>query len=122
MTENASSSKQLRDRAALEVELAELMAQNEAAASWGAAVGARHERIKQIQSTLRYPPALAAPQMNNITILYGRKEIILKPPLIKKVIIKRKWWFNKIEYYVEWEYATWGPFRLYSDACDAIKL
>ena len=40
------------DREALERELAELEARNEAAVSWGAAVGARHERIKAIRSAL----------------------------------------------------------------------
>ena len=40
-------------RKALETELAELQAKNEAATSWGAAVGARSERIKGLQSALR---------------------------------------------------------------------
>ena len=43
---------------ALEAERAELMAKNAAATSWGAAVGARSERIKEIDQELR---RLAAP-------------------------------------------------------------
>ncbi|MFZ5713074.1 MAG: hypothetical protein ACOY3N_09560 [Bradyrhizobium sp.] len=40
------------DREALKRELAELEAKNAAATSWGAAVGARHERIKGIRAAL----------------------------------------------------------------------
>lgn len=43
----------MNDIKRLEVERAELIAANEAAASWGAAVGAREERIKNINSELR---------------------------------------------------------------------
>lgn len=39
-------------REVLEAERAELIAKNEAATSWGAAVGARHERIKEIDREL----------------------------------------------------------------------
>jgi hypothetical protein len=39
-------------REALEAERAELIAENEAATSWGAAVGARSERIREIDSAL----------------------------------------------------------------------
>lgn len=46
-----------KSRDELLAELADLQAKNEAATSWGAAIGARHERIKEIQSTLRSPPA-----------------------------------------------------------------
>lgn len=44
----------LRD---LEKEMAELIAKNEAATGWGAAVGARHERIKHIQAILNHEGA-----------------------------------------------------------------
>jgi hypothetical protein len=40
------------DEAELRAELAELTAKNEAATSWGAAVGARSERIKAINGLL----------------------------------------------------------------------
>lgn len=43
----------MSDREAMEVELSELRAANEKATSWGAAVAARSERIKEIESTLR---------------------------------------------------------------------
>lgn len=43
----------MTDIAKLEAELAELVAANEAATSWGAAVGARSERIQDIRSELR---------------------------------------------------------------------
>lgn len=39
-------------REALERELADLEAKNAAATGWGAAIGARHERIKAIRSQL----------------------------------------------------------------------
>lgn len=43
-------------RIELEKELGELVAKNEAAKSWGAAVGARHERIKEIRGLLSCMP------------------------------------------------------------------
>ena len=43
------------DREALEKELAELIAANEAETSWGAAVGACLERIKEIKGILSRP-------------------------------------------------------------------
>jgi len=49
----------MTDRAALEARLNELIAANEAATSWGAAVGVRYEEIKAIKSQLR---ALEAPR------------------------------------------------------------
>jgi hypothetical protein len=48
-------------REALETERAELMAKNEAATSWGAAVGARCERIKDIDRQLRALSATPTP-------------------------------------------------------------
>jgi hypothetical protein len=45
------------DREALERELAELEAKNAAAPGWGAAVGARHERINGIRKALAADPA-----------------------------------------------------------------
>ena len=53
-SDTAPSPKGVSDgvRAALEAELAELEAANEAATSWGAAVGARQERINHIRSAL----------------------------------------------------------------------
>lgn len=56
---------------------------------------------------------------DTITILYGMKEIKLKAPVIRREIIKRKWWFNKEEYYVDWEYCTVGPFKTYKDAYES---
>lgn len=49
------------DREALEVELEGLRAANASATSWGAAVGARSERIKGIESTLRRMDEASAP-------------------------------------------------------------
>lgn len=56
--------------------------------------------------------------MSSVIFLYGEKKIILKPPVIKTVTIKRKFWFDKIEYYVDWEYCSIGPFKNYNDAYD----
>lgn len=46
----------------------------------------------------------------------------LKPPKIIEKIIKRKWWFDKIEYYVEWEFCCIGPYKSYDDAHDMIVM
>ncbi len=54
--------------------------------------------------------------MSNITFLYGEKTIVLKPPIIRTVVTKRKFWFDKVEYYVDWEYCSLGPFKNYDDA------
>lgn len=51
----------MADIAILEAELAKLVAANEAATSWGAAVGAREERIKNIHSELRRLRAPSSP-------------------------------------------------------------
>lgn len=45
------------DRDKLLAEKARLEADNAAATGWGAAVGARHERIKEIDRALRWLPA-----------------------------------------------------------------
>lgn len=42
----------MRTRSEIEARLAELKAANEAATSWGAAVGARHEEIKELEGRL----------------------------------------------------------------------
>ncbi|MDN3278808.1 hypothetical protein QWJ07_31415 [Frankia sp. RB7] len=42
----------MRPRSEIEAELKQLEAANEAATSWGAAVGARHERIKGLKAEL----------------------------------------------------------------------
>lgn len=56
--------------------------------------------------------------MDNITFIYGERKIILKPPVIRTVFIKRKFWFNKTEWYVDLGSCTVsvGPFERYSDA------
>ena len=43
----------MRTREQIEQEIAELEAKQAAAPHWGAAVGARHERLKALQSELR---------------------------------------------------------------------
>ena len=54
----------MKTRSEQEQRMAELVAKNAAATSWGAAVGARHEEIKEIEAQLRQldrtPPTLAA--------------------------------------------------------------
>lgn len=48
-----------------------------------------------------------------IEFLFGEKKIILKPPVITKELVKRKYWFGyKEQYYVDWEYCRMGPMKL----------
>lgn len=56
----------------------------------------------------------------NIEFEYGEKTLILKPPVIREKIIKRHFWFDKVEYYVDWEYCILGPFKTYKDANDCL--
>lgn len=51
---------------------------------------------------------------------YGERKTYIKPPLIREQLTKRRFWFNKIEFYVDWEYCTLGPFKTYKEANDAI--
>ncbi len=52
----------------------------------------------------------------NITFLYGEKIVTLKPPVIRTVVTKRRFWFDKTEYFVDLEYCSLGPFKKYEDA------
>lgn len=47
-----------------------------------------------------------------ITVLYGHKVTKFKPPVLREKIIKRRFWFSKKEYYIDWEYCTLGPMTL----------
>ena len=61
--------------------------------------------------------------MSEITeILFGTKELIIKPLVILKVVINRKFWFDKIEYWIEWEYVRLGPYKSYSEASDMLAM
>lgn len=52
------------------------------------------------------------PEGSSVTVLYGEKKVIFKPPFISKTVIKRRFWFDKEEYWIEWEYCRQGPFNL----------
>lgn len=56
-------------RDALQAERAELIAKNVAATSWGAAVGARSERIKGIDRELRLLDQRDAPALDPLSML-----------------------------------------------------
>lgn len=47
-----------------------------------------------------------------LEFLYGEIKIVFKAPIITHKTVKRKWWFDKIEYYIEYEYYTLGPMKL----------
>lgn len=55
-----------------------------------------------------------------IEFIYGEMKTYIKPPIIREKLIKRRFWFNKTEFYVDWEYCTLGPFKTYREAIDAI--
>jgi hypothetical protein len=51
-----------------------------------------------------------------IQILYGDMELVIKPPCIVERLIKRRFWFDKIEYWIELEFVSMGPFSNYNEA------
>lgn len=51
---------------------------------------------------------------------YGGRKMYIRPPIIREKLIKRRFWFNKTEFYVDWEYCTLGPFKTYEEANDTI--
>jgi len=55
-------------------------------------------------------------------ILFGTKELVIKPPVIEKKIIPRKFWFNKIEYWIVFEYVAMGPYKSHSQAYEVMLM
>jgi len=51
-----------------------------------------------------------------ITVMYGYAEFKVKPPMIRKEIIKRRFWFDKIKYWIDFEFCSLGPIDTLDEA------
>lgn len=48
----------------------------------------------------------------NITFEFGEKELKFQLPYIIRKRTRRKWWFDKLEYYIVYEFCKTGPYDL----------